>query len=168
MAKKEEIQKGPEKLSDEQVREIGERLKKADKVANALDKYQLDPIIGLFEGGGDAVTAVAGLYIVYQAKKAGLPPWEIVKMMGRIGIDFAVGSLPVVGDIADFLYRSNKKNAVTFREYYEKEIVKRFEELDNPDLIRGQETLLAEEDRLREKKDLRGLKKKVNRYKRAA
>lgn len=108
------------KLSNEELAEIKKGVERSEKLAFVLDDAMLDPILGIFEGAGDAATGIAGLYIVYQAKKAGMSSWELTKMLGRQGFDFLAGSIPVVGDIFDFVYKSNKKNAEALRAHFEK------------------------------------------------
>lgn len=108
------------KLSKEELASIKKGVKRAESLAFVLDTTMLDPILGLFEGAGDAATGIAGLYIVYQAKKAGMSNWELGKMIGRQGLDFLVGDIPIIGDIFDFVYKSNKKNAAALRAHFEK------------------------------------------------
>jgi hypothetical protein len=154
----EKIKSTPEKmkkkLSPEELKRIEAGVKRAELLAKVLDDMYLDPIIGLWEGEGDAATALAGLYIVYEAQKAGMPTMELVKMIGRTGFDFLAGSIPIVGDIFDFFYKSNKKNAEVLR--------KHFEEISSgSDMTNELEEDLAQRDRTKEKKDLKGLKGKV-------
>jgi hypothetical protein len=142
------------KLSPEELKRIEAGVKRAEKLADLLDDKYLDPLIGLFEGGGDAATALAELYIVYEAQRAGMSKWELAKMIGRQGFDFLAGDIPVVGDIFDFVYKSNKKNAEALRKHFE-EISK------NADMTEEMEEDLVERDRTKEQKDLIGLKGKV-------
>ena len=32
-------------------------------------------------------------------------------MLGNVGIDFVVGAIPVLGDMFDFVWKANRKNA---------------------------------------------------------
>ena len=146
------------KLSPEELKRIEAGVKRAELLAKVLDDAYLDPIIGLFEGGGDAATALAGLYIVYEAQRAGVSNWELAKMIGRQGFDFLAGDIPIVGDIFDFFYKSNKKNAQVLR--------KHFEEISaNADMTNELEEDLAQRDRSKERKDLKGLRGKVEKRK---
>jgi hypothetical protein len=147
-------EKMKKKLSPEELKRIESGVKRAETLAKVLDDFYLDPIIGLFEGSGDAATALAGLYIVYEAQRAGMSNWELAKMVGRQGFDFLAGDIPIVGDIFDFLYKSNKKNAEVLRKHFE-EISK------NVDMTEEMEEDLVERDRTKERKDLKGLKGKV-------
>jgi hypothetical protein len=142
------------KMSPEELKRIESGVKRAELLAKVLDDAYLDPIIGLFEGGGDAATALAGLYIIYEADKAGMSTVELTKMIGRTGFDFLAGNIPIVGDIFDFFYKSNKKNAEVLR--------KHFEEISTGvDMTNEMEADLAQRDRSKERKDLKGLKGKV-------
>ncbi len=142
------------KLKPEELKRIEAGVKRAEGLAKILDDAYLDPILGLFEGGGDAASALAGLYIVYEAQRAGVSNWELAKMIGRQGFDFVAGDIPIVGDIFDFFYKSNKKNAEVLRKHFE-EISK------NVDMTEAMEKDLVERDRTKERKDLKGLKRRV-------
>lgn len=81
-------------------------------------KIGVDTLVGLVPGM-DSVTGMAGLYIVAEALNAGVPKWIIFKMLMRLGVDSAIGMIPVAGDMADFFIHANTWNAEAFREYYE-------------------------------------------------
>lgn len=70
----------------------------------------LDAIVGLVPVLGDIVTTAMGAYIVWEAKNLGLPKWKLARMGANVLFDTAIGAIPVVGDAADFLFRSNSKN----------------------------------------------------------
>jgi hypothetical protein len=70
----------------------------------------LDPILGLFPGGGDLIGLLAGLYIVYEAWQLGASGRVLALMVINILIDSAVGAIPVVGDLFDFAWKANTRN----------------------------------------------------------
>ena len=70
----------------------------------------LDAIIGLVPVLGDIVTTAMGAYIVWEAKNLGLPKWKLMRMGANVLFDTAIGAIPVVGDAADLVFRSNAKN----------------------------------------------------------
>ena len=83
----------------------------ARRIVSALDRYQLDPIIGFFVPGlGDVITTLLGGYLVSIAARRGVPPIVIARMLLNLGVDAAVGIVPVVGDVADVAVRANVKN----------------------------------------------------------
>ena len=93
---------------------------RARKLANLLDsaftipvirkKIGLDPILGLVPGGGDLITALLSLYPLYVAYEMGMPRHLMARMGVNILMDFAVGSVPVVGDVVDIFWKANRKN----------------------------------------------------------
>ncbi len=105
-------------ISQEELVKIQSGAKRATLLANILDTAMLDPIAGLFEGAGDVATALAGLYIIYEAKKAGMSYPKLAKMLGRQALDLTAGSVPILGDMFDFIYRSNAANAKELRAHF--------------------------------------------------
>lgn len=71
----------------------------------------LDPLVGLLPVAGDAVAAAASLYIVAEAARQGVGLATVLRMLGHIGVDFAAGSVPLVGDAFDAGWKANKRNA---------------------------------------------------------
>ena len=90
-------------------------LLKAQKWANMLDtvinfRVGLDSIVGLIPGVGDALMLFAGFRIIRMGQKLGMPS-DLIKVMVRNSvIDFGLGFIPFIGDVADFFYKSNSKN----------------------------------------------------------
>jgi hypothetical protein len=82
-------------------------------------RFGLDPILGLFVGAGDAVTAMIALYVVWIAMRMNLPTEKIVRMLGNIALDLAIGFIPVFGDIADFGFKSNTRNLEILKSHRE-------------------------------------------------
>lgn len=70
----------------------------------------LDAVAGLVPVLGDVLSAAMGAYIVWEARNLGLPKWKLARMGANVLFDTAIGAIPLVGDAADFLFRSNTKN----------------------------------------------------------
>jgi hypothetical protein len=80
----------------------------------------LDAIVGLVPVVGDVVTAVMGAYIIWEARNLGMPKWKLWRMMGNLGVDTALGAIPLVGDAFDFLFRSNTRNLRIIRKHLDR------------------------------------------------
>lgn len=80
----------------------------------------LDAILGLIPVAGDAIAALLGAYIVWEARNLGMSRWQLLRMTGRIGFDAALGAVPVVGDLFDFAYRSNSRNLKRIRQHLDR------------------------------------------------
>ena len=88
----------------------------AETIARITDRAMLDPIIGfLIPGAGDLLTSAVGLYTVAIAWRRGLPAIVVARMLMNLGIDAAVGSIPLVGDLFDFAFQANRKNVELLR-----------------------------------------------------
>ena len=74
-------------------------------------KIGWDAIIGLVPVVGDTVTTIIGAYPIHVARKHKLGRWLQLRMAGNLAIDWAVGSIPLLGDVFDVAYKANLKNA---------------------------------------------------------
>jgi len=70
----------------------------------------LDAVLGLVPLLGDVLAAAMGAYILWEARNLGLPKWKLARMGANVLFDTAIGAIPLIGDAADVLYRSNTKN----------------------------------------------------------
>ena len=73
-------------------------------------RFGLDALIGLIPGLGDTATSLASFYILAAAVRYRVPKITLLRMGLNIGLDYVVGSLPVVGDFLDAWWKSNRKN----------------------------------------------------------
>lgn len=80
----------------------------------------LDAIAGLIPVVGDLVTAAMGLYLVWEARNLGMSRWQQWRMLANIGVDTAVGAVPLAGDLFDLLYRSNSRNLRIIRRHLDR------------------------------------------------
>ena len=72
--------------------------------------FGLDAMLGLVPVLGDAITAVMGLYALVVAHRHKLPLGKRIGMIWNILLDFAVGSIPLVGDLFDWAFQAHRKN----------------------------------------------------------
>lgn len=80
----------------------------------------LDSIIGLIPVLGDIITTAMGAYIVWEARNLNIPKWKLWRMAGNIAVDTVVGAVPLVGDAADFVFRSNTRNLRIIKKHLDK------------------------------------------------
>jgi hypothetical protein len=78
--------------------------------------FGLDGILGLIPGIGDVLSGIIASYIIARAARAGVPKAALARMMTNVAIDTLLGSVPIIGDLFDFLYKSNTKNLRIFQE----------------------------------------------------
>lgn len=83
-------------------------------------KVGLDALLGVIPVAGDAIAAVLGLYMVWEARNLGMSRWQLWRMAGNVGFDTLVGAVPLAGDLFDFLYRSNTRNLKIIKKHLDK------------------------------------------------
>lgn len=79
----------------------------------------LDTILGLIPGLGDTASALPAGYIVYRAHRMGAPKPLLVRMGVNAGIDWIIGSIPLVGDLFDLGFKANRRNVALLRRHFE-------------------------------------------------
>src|SRR4030095_13453278 len=79
-------------------------------------RFGLDAIVGLIPGFGDTATSLASFYILVSAVRYRVPKVTLLRMGLNLGIDYLLGSLPLVGDVFDAWWKSNHMNLDLLRE----------------------------------------------------
>ena len=97
-----------EKLT--RLRQLSENLDESFTIPGTNIKFGIDALIGLVPGGGDLIGGLFSLYILRTAIKMKLPKSAILSIMFNIILDTTIGIVPVVGDIFDIFWKSNKRN----------------------------------------------------------
>jgi hypothetical protein len=80
----------------------------------------LDPLVGLIPVVGDIISGLISTYLIWEARRLGAPKWLMARMLANTLFDTVVGSVPVVGDAFDAVFRSNMKNMALLRRHMER------------------------------------------------
>ena len=97
-----------EKLT--RLRQLSENLDESFTIPGTNIKFGIDALIGLVPGGGDLIGGLFSLYLLRTAIKMKLPNSAILSIMFNVIIDTTIGIVPVIGDIFDIFWKSNKRN----------------------------------------------------------
>jgi hypothetical protein len=95
----------------DRARRVGFLLDEAFEVPVLGYRIGLDPLIGLVPVAGDAVAALLSMYVVFEGARAGASFPLLFLMTLLVVVDFLVGSLPLVGDLFDAVWKANAWNA---------------------------------------------------------
>jgi hypothetical protein len=79
-------------------------------------KIGLDGLVGLVPGFGDMAGAAVSAFIILGAAQRGIARSAVIRMVINVAADAFLGSLPLVGDIFDFAYKSNTRNIQIYRD----------------------------------------------------
>ncbi|MGP1356332.1 DUF4112 domain-containing protein [Roseicyclus sp.] len=99
------------------------RLARLDRLADMLDsrfsilgiRFGWDGILGLVPGLGDAVTLASGGYMMMEGARLGARRSVLARMAANAGLDFFVGSVPILGDVFDVAFKANRRNIALLR-----------------------------------------------------
>lgn len=80
------------------------------KIPGTNQGLGIDALLGLVPGVGDSVTGLGSMALLLLALKKKVPTVVLVKMLGNIGVDVLTGTIPILGDIFDVAWRSNRRN----------------------------------------------------------
>ena len=95
----------------ERIQKFGNLLDSSIRLPGTDFKIGIDPLVGFIPGIGDALGALFSGYILLESWRAGVPPKALGRMATNVGLEFLVGLIPVLGDVFDFGYKANVRNA---------------------------------------------------------
>ena len=82
-------------------------------------RFGLDGLLGLIPGVGDLSTFAISGYLVLLMARNGTSGYVLARMILNIVVDAALGAIPVVGDLFDFVNKANVKNMRLMQQYYQ-------------------------------------------------
>ena len=106
------------------------RLQRLERMAHRMDtairipviglRVGYDSIIGLIPGVGDLLTLAPSAWIIVEAKRMGAESHVIGRMIANTATDALVGMVPVLGDLFDASFKSNRRNVAILRDHLER------------------------------------------------
>jgi hypothetical protein len=100
----------PRYTSLQRLRQLSYVLDNAIPIPGTGYRIGLDPILGLLPGAGDTVAGVLSAYIVVEAARMGIPRETLVRMVSNIILEVVLGSVPLLGDVFDAMWKANARN----------------------------------------------------------
>jgi hypothetical protein len=104
-----------------QVRWLARMMDDNFRVPGTPLRFGWDSVLGLFPGLGDVLTSAVSLLIVHHAWQTGASKLTLARMLGNVGVDFVVGAIPFLGDLFDFVWKANRKNARLLEQHLHKQ-----------------------------------------------
>ncbi|MBX9909130.1 MAG: DUF4112 domain-containing protein [Beijerinckiaceae bacterium] len=69
-----------------------------------------DAALNLIPGAGTLFAKGLSGYLIWEAHRLGVPKATLVRMLGNLGLDFAISLVPLAGWVGDIFFRANKRN----------------------------------------------------------
>jgi len=112
---------------DDKVRDDGEREARGQRelgrlraIARLFDsafaipgtkwRFGIDALFGLVPGLGDIVGALVAVYALHVARTLRAPGAIQLHMLSNIAVDALVGTVPLIGDLFDFVFKAQTRN----------------------------------------------------------
>jgi hypothetical protein len=82
-------------------------------------RFGLDPIIGLVPFLGDGVSLMISGLLVSSLWRYNASGEVKARLLVNVLLDFAIGSIPIIGSIFDFFFKANERNLKLIKAHYE-------------------------------------------------
>jgi hypothetical protein len=103
-------------------------LRDVERIAKLMDsqfkipgtgfRFGLDGLIGLIPGAGDLSTFAVSAYMLTIMAKNGASGFVLARMVVNVLLDAAIGSIPVLGDLFDIVFKANMRNLRLMQQHY--------------------------------------------------
>lgn len=88
------------------------------RIPGTETRFGLDFIIGLVPGAGDIASLGISSVLVLTMVRYGASGRVILQMLWNIFLDTTVGAIPILGDIFDLYFKSNRRNFELLKQHY--------------------------------------------------
>lgn len=113
--------------SEKKHHDVERKLEQVDQLAGLLDDFLripgigwrvgLESLIGIVPYAGDIAGGLLSLLVLLRALQFRLPKIVMARMIANTMLDFAIGAIPIVGDLFDFAFKANRRNVRMLRQY---------------------------------------------------
>jgi hypothetical protein len=105
----------------ERLEAISRVLDSAFVVPGTRVRVGADALLNLVPGLGPLVSKGISGYLIYEARRLGVPTGTLLRMVGNVGVDFVIGAIPILGWVGDVFHRANLKNMRLLRAHLARE-----------------------------------------------
>ena len=99
---------------------LAQFLDSAVRIPGTNIRFGADALLNLIPGVGTLTSKGMSAYLIWEARRLGVPMSTLLRMMGNVGVDFVISAVPLVGWVGDVFYRSNLRNMDLLREHLDK------------------------------------------------
>jgi hypothetical protein len=94
----------------DRLRRVAYVLDELVRVPGTNFRFGADPVLGTLPVVGDVLSAGVSLYVVLESARLGVSYTTLLRMLANVGVDAALGSIPLVGGLFDAVWKVNKRN----------------------------------------------------------
>jgi hypothetical protein len=96
---------------------LAKLLDSAFRIPGTSVRMGADAALNLIPGVGTLASKAVSSFIIYEARRLGVPMSTLLRMMGNVGVDFVISVIPVIGWFGDVFYRANTRNIALLRRH---------------------------------------------------
>ena len=114
------------RTSSTAAREEGSRAR-LEAIARILDsrwrvpgtgiRFGADAALNLLPGVGLVAAKGVSAYLIWEARRLGVPTGTLLRMVGNVGLDALISAVPLAGWVGDVFYRANLRNMALLRQH---------------------------------------------------
>jgi hypothetical protein len=105
------------RLGLDRLRSLTRLMDQAFGVPGTKWRFGLDALFGLVPGLGDVAGGVIAVYALHVARQLRAPGVIQLHMLTNIAIDASVGTIPIIGDLFDFVFKAQTRNLALLDEW---------------------------------------------------
>ena len=83
-------------------------------------RFGADAVLNLLPGVGLLASKGVSAYLIWEARRLGVPAGTLLRMVGNVGLDALISAVPVAGWVGDVFYRANLRNMRLLREHLDR------------------------------------------------
>jgi hypothetical protein len=116
-------------MNPQQITPADSRLRWIETISTFLDnqfrvpgtnfRFGLDPILSFIPFGGSAASFAISAGLLLTMVKHGVSRKVLILMLVNLLLDATLGSIPVVGNIFDFVFKANQRNVNLLKRHYQ-------------------------------------------------
>jgi hypothetical protein len=81
-------------------------------------RFGVESLLRLVPGVGDVLASVLSCYLLYEARRLGVPRLLFARMVMNVVLEGTVGAVPIAGDAFDVFFRANRRNVALLRAHF--------------------------------------------------
>ena len=84
-------------------------------------RFGADAVLNLLPGVGLLAAKGASAYLIWEARRLGVPFGTLLRMVGNVALDAAISAVPLAGWVGDVFWRANLRNVALLRGHLDRE-----------------------------------------------
>ncbi len=101
----------------ERLEALARTLDSAVRIPGTSIRIGADAALNLIPGLGTLAAKGISGYLIWEARRLGVPTRTLLRMVGNVGLDAAISAIPVLGWFGDVFWRANSRNIDLLRNH---------------------------------------------------